>query len=207
MVTLVQTGFASGSPVTFENDNIEGNLLLILVYVERTIENPVITCVDDLCNEYTGLGVRVNDNANSYGELFYSIGCAAGTNAIRAHVFDGETELTGIRVMCHEFSAANEFHGNTFASGTGLSQNSGTVAADAGDLLFGYQFSNLTHGQTAVFVGSGWTEALTFGSPGPNGFTQYRNTDTAGDFASTTTSTVGKGGNCHWVEEVVAFTE
>jgi len=205
MATLVQTGFASGSPVIFDNDNLAGNLLLVLVYVEKQIADPVFTCEDDLGNTYIGLGIRISDDGNSYGELFYSIGIAAGTNAIRAHVLDGTTELTGIRVMCHEFSAVNSFSDNNFASGTGLSQNSGTVSAPADAFLFGYQFSNLTRGQTAIFTGTDWTEALLFGSPGPNGFTQYRNVTAAGDYASVTTSTVGKGGSCHWVEEVVVF--
>jgi hypothetical protein len=210
MTTLVQSAFAAGSPLAFATPNVvpntAGNFLAVVIYMEATIANPSITCSDLLGNVYQGLGLRVNDNATAYAELFIVPSCLAGINEVTGTVFDGATPLAGERLLIHEFTPVPTFYRSVHASGTGLTQSSGPVVAGDNSFLFGYEMANITSGQTAVTPGVGWTQAIVF-SPAPAVITQYKDIVSAGNYDSTTTSTVSKGSACHWVAEILAFDE
>lgn len=201
--TLVQAASGVDAPVAFLSANAVHNAIVVMVRVE-TIETATFSVTDSAGNVYTALPIQhISAPFNVWSQLFYCLDIAGGANSVTGSAVDSlSLPLIGVTCAIHEISGVTTKDANAAATGTGLSQNSGSISlAQNVEFLFGYEAANQLTGQASVTEGSGWTLAQS----NVIWLTQYRVTSSSGLYSSTTTSTVGKGGACSWIEEIVAL--
>jgi len=203
---MIQSAQGVDAPVPFPGDNSAGSLLVVFVGKPASISNgsAIITFSDSQVNTYVPLPVRSNVPATCWEQTFYCLSAKAGPNTVTATMTDGIlTPQTGVIVAVHEFPAGLAFDATSFATGTGLSQDSGGIAtAFPDELLFGSEMAGTTSGQTSVTSEASWTLAESFAGAG---LTQYKIVTSTGTYHSLTTATTGKGGSVDWAAKIIGF--
>ena len=200
---LVQVASGVDAPVAFLSANTVHNTNVVMVRVE-TADIAIFSVTDTAGNIYTSLPIQhISAPFNVWSQLFYCLDIAGGANSVTGSAINSlSVPLTGVTCAVHEISGVTTKDANAAATGTGLSQNSGSISlAQNVEFLFGYEAANQLTGQASVTEGSGWTLAQS----NVIWLTQYRVTSSSGLYSSTTTSTVGKGGACSWIEEILAL--
>lgn len=200
---LVQAANGVDAPVAFGSNNTVHSAIVVMVRAE-TSDTATFSLTDTAGNVYTSLPIQhISVPFNIWSQLFYCLDVAGGANTVTASAVDSlSAPLTGVTCAIHEISGVTTKDTNAAATGNGLSQSSGAISiAQNVEFLFGYEAANQLTGQASVTEGAGWTLAQS----NVIWLTQYRVTSSSGSYSSTTTSTVGKGGACSWIEEILAL--
>ena len=155
---------------------------------------------DTQANEYKSFPVAQGTSGATWAQLFYTFNCNAGANTVSV---SGDTNSA---IAIYEFSILTEIDQHSENGGTGNSQTSNSVTTtQAAELLFGYMMGNGNVGFSQTTVtgeGGSWT---TGEFSNTSFLTQYQITSSAGTFASTSTTTVGKSGNNEWAAGIATF--
>jgi hypothetical protein len=199
---VVQSGFAIGSPFTFGVNNTLHNAILAALSTTDVLATS-LELSDTQGNIYSSLPFRLNKTvaASLSSQIFYCLDINAGANILSGQAFDfnhgplGATDLIVCEVTLIKFL---EIHAN--AIGIGLAQDSGSIAVRATEsFLLGHEAgkdqASLTADATFTEIAHISSGQLQFKVVGP------------GTYNSTTTTTVGKGGTCFWLEDIASFTQ
>ena len=195
---FVQSVYADAIPAAFSGDNVDHDLLVVVVFNDTAIGTAdSFTCEDSQGNVYVPLPFRTNndDVTPLRSQTFYCLGCKPGANTVTGAAF---------KTVALEFSGVDTYGESAAAFGVGLAQDSGNITTTKSlALLFGLELAFAGSGaQASAAVGAGWSLAQNAGS---YGLAQYKVVSSAGNYASTSTATTGKGGSVKWIEEIDSF--
>ena len=203
-ITFVQSASALGVgnvPVAFPLNNTAGNCI-VLACAAYTAGG--MTLNDSQNNSYFTVIPFFNNLGNLQGQLFFAFNIKAGPNTVTF----APGAAVGSMASIHEFSGVDTLDGFAGANGVGNAQDS-TVAATnhAKELLFGFTIASATNGAT-ITNDPTYTLAeshIDISNTIVSFLTQWKIVSALGNYNSTSTTTVSKGGLVDWGAEIETF--
>ncbi len=190
---------ATSESGTFTNPNTLGNLLICLVGSNN--DNASISVADTNLNIWQQVPVRFT--STFFGWLFYALNCKAGPNTVTATLPGAGQHIVATLA---EYAIHNVTLGQSVTATNTSSAPSGTVNANAGDLLVGY--IGLASNRPVLGVGGSVYRGGGPAGAGTGEIKLYDQTAVAGSNSLTGTigSTNGPVTSAQWATIVAAFT-
>ena len=190
-LTTENSNDASGTTMTVTRTVTAGNALIVQV----AWANNVTCSVNHGDGTYTS--ARKQDvGTTDHLEVFYFLNSTGGAKTITATFSAGATFR---RMNGHEVSglaASGVLDQTNGATGNGTALSAGNITTTQNDE---YLYAGFSHFVTATFTeGTGWTPA---GTPGPDGFNEYRIPTATGTFTGNCTASA----TADWIAIVASF--
>lgn len=191
-LTTENTNDAGGTTMTVTRTLTAGNAVIVAVAWATT----GVTCTVD-----HGEGAYTSARKQAFGttdfvEVFYFLSVAGGATTITATF---SASATFRRMNGHEVSglaASGVLDQVNSATGTGTALSAGNITTTQADE---YLFAGFSHFTSATFTaGTGWTAG---GTPGVDGFNEYRIPTATGTFTGNCTASA----SADWIAVVASF--